>query len=133
MQSLTPMNIATSTNNTFSIQSLTENRVQALKSLTVLLLNELKMLENLNLQKDNFSDDDPISLSDEVENFEIELIRFALLRAKGNQRVAAGLLKTKVTTLNVKIKRYGIEPQCFKNIPATESQEFNFVSVKTIG
>ena len=133
MESLNPMNIETLTNNTISIQSLTENRVQALKSLTLLLLSELRTLENLNLRKENLSNDNPISLSEEVENFEIELIRLALIRAKGSQRVAAGLLKTKVTTLNVKIRRYGIEPRCFKITPDAESQEGNFVSVNTIG
>ncbi|MEP6903687.1 MAG: hypothetical protein ABJA66_18335 [Actinomycetota bacterium] len=133
MESYNPTNIEILTNGVISLQSLTENRVQALKSLTLMLLNELKTLENLNLRKDNFSNDSPISLAEEVENFEIEMIRSALIRAKGSQRVAASLLKTKVTTLNVKIKRYGIEPQGYKFARNVESQKDNFVMVTTIG
>ncbi len=38
-----------------------------------------------------------------------ELIRNALQRTRGNQRRAAKLLGVKVTTLNCKIKRFGIE------------------------
>lgn len=104
-------NIESVTDKTLPLQSLTENRIQALKSLAVLLSNELKLLEDLYLQKDESTPDTTISLSEEVENFEIELIRLALARAKGSQRIAARLLKTKTSTLCAKIKRYGIEPQ----------------------
>ena len=39
----------------------------------------------------------------------IELIRSALIHTGGRQRPAARLLRTKVTTLNTKIKRYKID------------------------
>lgn len=133
MESFNPTNIEILTNTINPLQGLTENRVQALKSLALLLLNELNVLESLNFQKDKFTDDNPISLAEEVENFEIELIRSALVRAKGSQRVAARLLKTKTTTLNVKIKRYGIEPKGVTFVQNNKSSEENFVSVKTIG
>jgi DNA-binding protein Fis len=45
--------------------------------------------------------------TDEVRQFEVSLIRTALGRA-GNQTRAAKLLGLKPTTLNAKIKRYGI-------------------------
>ena len=47
-------------------------------------------------------------LQEEVQRYEIELIRNALQRTRGNQRRAAKLLGVKVTTLNCKIKRLGI-------------------------
>ena len=49
-----------------------------------------------------------LALHDEVQRYEIELIRQALKRTRGNQRRAAKLLGVKVTTLNCKIKRFGI-------------------------
>ncbi|HEU4766487.1 MAG TPA: helix-turn-helix domain-containing protein [Pyrinomonadaceae bacterium] len=47
-------------------------------------------------------------LQEEVQRYEIELIKNALQRTRGNQRRAAQLLGVKVTTLNCKIKRFGI-------------------------
>ncbi len=49
-----------------------------------------------------------LGLQEEVQRYEIELIRAALQRTRGNQRRAARLLGVKVTTLNCKIKRLGI-------------------------
>ena len=49
-----------------------------------------------------------LGLHEEVQRYEIELIRQALQRTRGNQRRAAQLLGVKVTTLNCKIKRFGI-------------------------
>ncbi len=49
-----------------------------------------------------------LNLQDEVRKFETDLIRAALVRTAGNQSRAAQLLGVKHTTLNAKIKRYGI-------------------------
>jgi transcriptional regulator with GAF, ATPase, and Fis domain len=46
--------------------------------------------------------------SDEVRQFEVSLIRTALGRTSGSQTRAARLLGLKPTTLNAKIKRFGI-------------------------
>ena len=46
--------------------------------------------------------------SDEVRQFEVSLIRTALGRTSGSQTRAARLLGLKPTTLNAKIKRYGL-------------------------
>jgi DNA-binding protein Fis len=43
-----------------------------------------------------------------VQRFEIALINSALNRSHGNQTKAAQILGIKLTTLNSKIKRYGI-------------------------
>lgn len=48
--------------------------------------------------------------SDEVRQFEVNLIRTALGRTSGSQIRAAKLLGLKPTTLNAKIKRYNIIP-----------------------
>lgn len=50
-------------------------------------------------------------LHDEVQRFETEIIRDALKKTGGHQRRAARLLGVKVSTLNAKIKRYGIRPE----------------------
>ena len=50
-----------------------------------------------------------LALQEEVQRYECELIREALQRTRGNQRRAAKLLGVKVTTLNCKIKRLGIQ------------------------
>ena len=49
-----------------------------------------------------------LTLQEEVQRYEMELIKNALQRTRGNQRRAAKLLGVKVTTLNCKIKRFGI-------------------------
>ena len=54
-------------------------------------------------------DDQRLGLQEEVQRYESELIRHALQRTGGNQRRAAKLLGVKVTTLNCKIKRLGIQ------------------------
>ena len=51
-----------------------------------------------------------VKLHDEVQKFEVDLIRSALSRTAGNQTRAAQLLGVKITTLNTKIKRYKISP-----------------------
>ena len=44
----------------------------------------------------------------EVISFEIDLITFALRQSKGHQTRAAQLLRLRPSTLNAKIKQYGI-------------------------
>jgi DNA-binding NtrC family response regulator len=51
---------------------------------------------------------DGINFYDEVERYEIELIRNALNQCGGNQTRAAKLLHLKSTTLNAKMKHYGL-------------------------
>ena len=82
------------------------NRIEALKKLTRQLLREVQSLEESRApyMKSN------IRLTEEVQRFEVDLIRCALARTSGNQRRAACLLGIKATTLNSKIKRYNIQP-----------------------
>jgi DNA-binding protein Fis len=91
------------------------NRVQRLRELADTLLRETERLardkafndESNRFQALNFSDG--IDFYDEVQRFEIGLIRLALDQTNGHQARAAQLLGIKPTTLNSKIKLYGIE------------------------
>jgi DNA-binding NtrC family response regulator len=76
-----------------------------LKVLVLTLLSEIEALEN----QIDIAEISPLNLQQEVHRFEAELIRAALLKTGGRQRRAARLLGTKATTLNTKIKRYGID------------------------
>jgi DNA-binding NtrC family response regulator len=51
---------------------------------------------------------DGIDFYHEVERYEIELILSALTQCGGNQTHAAELLRMKSTTLNAKMKHYGL-------------------------
>lgn len=53
----------------------------------------------------------------EVERFEITLIQYALIQAKGSQKRAARLLGLKPTTLNSKIKVYHLDWKTVKQVP----------------
>ncbi len=98
--------------NDFSFQinkTLESNHLQSLKSICDLLVREVSILTTSTVENStNISNENTISLADEVERFESNLIRNALLRSDGNQTKAANLLGVKLTTLNAKIKRYGI-------------------------
>jgi DNA-binding protein Fis len=91
------------------------NRVQRLRELADTLLRETERLardkafndESNRFQALNFSEG--IDFYDEVQRFETGLIRLALDQTGGHQARAAHLLGIKPTTLNSKIKLYGIE------------------------
>lgn len=86
--------------------SVVENRLEALKVLSNSILHEVEALKKAK----HTELPGKIDLASEVQRYEEDLIRCALLRTGGNQRRAAKLLSVKVTTLNMKIKRYGISP-----------------------
>jgi transcriptional regulator with GAF, ATPase, and Fis domain len=83
-----------------------EVRLNTLRETVLELLDEV---ESLSISR-------PIDIkrgarfSDEVRQFEVNLIRTALGRTSGSQIRAARLLGLKPTTLNAKIKRYNITP-----------------------
>ena len=80
-------------------------QVRSLKVLAMTLLREIERLE-----MHPFADTKvTLDLRDYVQRFEAELIRSALITTGGRQRRAACILGMKVTTLNSKIKRYGIK------------------------
>lgn len=89
------------------------NRVERLVDLAATLLEEAETLARDRVFTEessrslNFSQG--INFYDEVERFETNLIKLALDQTGGNQAQAARLLRIKPTTLNSKIKLYGIE------------------------
>src|SRR6185369_8368847 len=83
-----------------------ELAMQNLNSVREAALNLLREVESL--RRAHQVPDEKLGLHEEVQRYEIELIRQALHRTRGNQRRAAKLLGVKVTTLNCKIKRFGI-------------------------
>ncbi len=79
-------------------------RISSLRILAVALLKRIECLESDIANGDSHE----LNLQDEVNRFEAELIRSALIKTGGRQRRAAKLLGAKVTTLNTKIRRYAI-------------------------
>jgi len=89
--------------------NLVGNRIEALKTLTKLLLREVESLEEIAPSKNAPNDEAVISLNDSVQRYEVTLICNALLESHGNQRKAAKKLGMKTTTLHAKIRRYEID------------------------
>ena len=87
------------------------NTVMALKALASRLMHEVECLNEVRTLDIN----DGIDFYSEVTEFEIGLIRRALLHTHGHQGRAAHLLNLKVTTLNSKIKQYQIRLDVFTN------------------
>ncbi len=82
------------------------NRIEVLTVLSQTILRELDAFRVEGSAKNS----EKVDLAKEVQNFEMDLIRCALLKTNGRQRQAAHLLNVKNTTLNAKIKKYGINP-----------------------
>jgi DNA-binding NtrC family response regulator len=82
---------------------LARHNLENLREAALTVLKELESLTNSQSAPDR-----KLGLQEEVQRYEVELIRNALQKTRGNQRQAAKLLGVKVTTLNCKIKRYGI-------------------------
>ncbi|MGH9971116.1 MAG: helix-turn-helix domain-containing protein [Pyrinomonadaceae bacterium] len=91
------------------------DRVQRLVDLALSLLSEAESLARdkafteASGQLNNLNVGEGIDFYKEVERFEVELIRLALDHTRGRQASAARLLAIKPTTLNSKIKLYGIK------------------------
>ena len=81
------------------------NNIESLREAALTLLREVETLASRQETQNN----EKLALQEEVARFESDLIRQALQRTHGNQRRAAQLLGVKVTTLNCKIKRLGIQ------------------------
>ncbi|HEY0322082.1 MAG TPA: helix-turn-helix domain-containing protein [Pyrinomonadaceae bacterium] len=81
------------------------NHVEVLKDLAKALIREIDRLRHAQLP----DVEQGVNFYEEVERFEVNLIRSALERTGGHQTRAARLLGINVTTLNHKIKRFKIE------------------------
>ncbi|MEP6945938.1 MAG: helix-turn-helix domain-containing protein [Acidobacteriota bacterium] len=80
------------------------NKLEALKVLANSILAEVASLEPSLERNDQLN----VDLAGEVQRYEADLIRSALIRTGGRQRRAAALLSVKPTTLHEKMKRYGM-------------------------
>ena len=91
-----------------------QRRVQQLVLIANALASEVKTLQTeistTRNQKQIDFDNDGIDFYHEVERYEIEMIKNALELCDGNQTRAAKLLTMKPTTLNAKMKHYGLNP-----------------------
>ena len=83
-----------------------DSGISLIRSLATTLLSEIDSLPEIDTTLES---NGSLVLSEMVRDFEIKLIRTALLRTGGNQRRAAFLLGVKTTTPHNKIKMYGIE------------------------
>lgn len=81
------------------------NRVEALMALSNSITVEL---EALRIRENNIHES-KIDLAAEVDRFQADIIRTALVRTGGRQRAAARLLSVKATTLHAKIRRLGLD------------------------
>lgn len=95
--------------NTKTDDAFDNSDLQSLEAIAILLLREVELLEKKQFLNDDALLREKIRLHEEVEKFEINLIRQALVKANGKQTLAAELLGIKLTTLNVKIKRFKID------------------------
>jgi DNA-binding NtrC family response regulator len=92
-----------------------ERRVQQLILIARALATEIETLQaELSTDRERERqidfDNGGINFYHEVERYEIELIKNALDLCNGNQAHAAKLLTMKPTTLNAKVKHYGLKP-----------------------
>ena len=81
------------------------NNLDSLREAAMTLLREVESLAS----RQPYTNHQQLGLQEEVQRYESELIRNALQKTRGNQRRAAKILGVKVTTLNCKIKRLGID------------------------
>jgi len=86
--------------------------VDQLVTLAKALATEIETLKaELSRNENNeYINNEGIDLYDEIERYEIELIKTALNHCGGNQSRAAKLLQLKSTTLHAKMKHYGLNP-----------------------
>ena len=100
------------------------HEVNGLRKLALKLWHELQIMESMHCMEVNGR----IDLNEEVTRFETALIRRALLQTGGHQSESARLLGISQSSLNAKIKRYGIkvrDPQAFDHIGLAEPADFH--------
>lgn len=87
-----------------AVEETLPGRIEALKEMAMNLLKEVQAISALQTADIRRG----VSFYDEVQRFEVQLILRALEITGGHQVRAARLLGMNVTTLNSKVKRYGI-------------------------
>jgi len=87
----------------YSAASDIDERLKSLREAAITLLREVESLTDRSTKPTA-----DLGFNDEVQRYEMELIRTALHRTRNNQRLAARLLGVTITTLQCKIKRFSI-------------------------
>ncbi len=80
-------------------------RISILKQLAAKLVSEVETLND----KERFDFAAGFKLNEEMQKFEMDMIRHALYLTNGHQSFAAKLLGIKKTTLHAKLKRFSID------------------------
>lgn len=91
-----------------------EHRLEILRKLAKSIALEINEIVGESSNTAVSENEIEIDLDEQVRSFEIDLIRFALFKSSGKQNCAAKMLKIKPTTLNERIKRYGITLDKFR-------------------
>lgn len=92
------------------------SELKTLSKLALVILGEIKALESVNRIRVQSG----IDLLSEVRNFEINLIKLALLHSGGSQQRAAQMLGISESTLSWKMKRYKIT-----RLPSLKNADFS--------
>ena len=90
-------------------------RLDGLRELTLAFLHEVDSIAG----SEPLASKPSVDFYEEVRRFEVDLIRWALTRAGGNQRRAARLLNLNATTLNSLVRRHRIRPHALKMVPGS--------------
>ena len=93
-------------------------KIRRVRTLARTLLEELDFAEEYEQVGEIQSE---VDFYEEVKRLEIELITRALTHSQGHQAEAARLIRLKPTTLNSKIRRYGIRVNTFSKDVAKRS------------
>jgi DNA-binding NtrC family response regulator len=99
------------------------SNLSLIKALATSLITEI---DSLTIEEEELIENGKFNLSEKVREFEIKIIKSALLKTGGNQTLAAKLVGLKNSTLNHKIKTYKIEHIKFQT-PDFEIEQKNSV------
>jgi DNA-binding NtrC family response regulator len=85
-----------------------QSEISTSRKLRVMEVLARALLRRIESLRDTMDGGVAVSIADEVQHFEAELIKSALIETGGRQRRAARLLGMNITTLNRKLRRYNI-------------------------
>ena len=99
-----------------TLKQLSSALTKALDAVSIFEMLKARQIPNLKQGIDFYA---------EVERFEITLIQFALVQARGSQKRAARLLGLKPTTLNNKIKGYNLDWKTITQVEPSSAVHVN--------
>ena len=96
------MTVTENKTNDKKIKSIAQ-KLEAINRIASVVLNEIESIEPRKPGNGEVMD-----FYEEIQHFEVELIKYALSQTQGNQRRAAKILNIKPTTLNSKLKKFNL-------------------------